>query len=67
MEAKYSMLRNLALYLRKDSLSSASNNKDPTHSAQAKLKEEETAHQLKEPIDIELQHSPLSDTGPCSG
>lgn len=55
MEAKCSMLQNLALNLRKDSLSSTSNNKDPANSVQAELKEEDTVLRLKEPMDIEQQ------------
>jgi hypothetical protein len=57
------MLHNLALNLHKDSLSLTSNNKDPTNSAQVELKEEEMVHQLKEPMDIKQQHSPLSNVG----
>jgi hypothetical protein len=60
LNAKCSMLQNLALNLCQDSLSSTSNN-DPAKPAHAELKEEETVYQLKEPMDIEQQHSPLSD------
>jgi hypothetical protein len=57
------MLWNLALNLQKDSLSSASNNKVLVNYAQAEFKEEEMVHQLKESMDIEQQHSPLSYVG----
>jgi hypothetical protein len=40
LEVECSMLQNLTLNIHKVSLSFASNNKDPTNSAQAELKEE---------------------------
>jgi hypothetical protein len=63
LEVECNMLRNLALNLRRDSLSSASNDKDPTIPSHAKQKDEDMVHQLKEPMDIELQHSPYSEAG----
>lgn len=63
LEAECSMLWNLALNLQKDSLSSTSNNKVSINSTRAELKEEETVHQLKEPMDIKQQHSPFLDVG----
>jgi len=53
LEVECSMLRNLALNLHQDSLLLTSNNKDPINYAHVELKEEETVHQLKEPMDIE--------------
>jgi hypothetical protein len=61
LEAECNMLRNIALNLHKDSLSTASNNKTSTNSTHVEVQEEEIMHQIKDPMDIEKQHSPHWD------
>lgn len=61
LEAEYILLWKLALNLCRDSLSTTSNNKVLINCAQSKLREYETIHQLKEPMDIEHKNSPLLD------
>jgi hypothetical protein len=61
LEVECSVLQNLTLNLHKDTLSSPSNIKDSTHYVQIDLKKNETLHQLKEVMDIQQQHSHISE------
>jgi hypothetical protein len=55
------MVRNLALNLHKESHSATSNNRASDNSMKMNYKEEETVHQLNEPMNLEQQNSFPSD------